>query len=102
MDDEEVEPVLQMAKFVKEIDQPVHFRGEVNNCSSLAPGRGGDFVTLRRMESVEELIDNAFQQLSGRQGFLERPDQRQLALMLGDCIGEEKSGIFEAPTGLGK
>lgn len=33
---------------------------------------------------------------------MERPDQRQLALLLADLIGQGSSGSFEAPTGLGK
>jgi ATP-dependent DNA helicase DinG len=49
-----------------------------------------------------ELIDAAFENLSLRPGFVDRSDQRQLSLLISDCISGEKSGAFEAPTGLGK
>lgn len=52
--------------------------------------------------SARELIDAAFARLLEEHGFSDRPMQRQLAHLLGDCIGEEKRGAFEAPTGLGK
>jgi len=47
-------------------------------------------------------MDQAFRNLSKRPGFVERPDQQQLALLLGDLIADGSSGSFEAPTGLGK
>lgn len=52
--------------------------------------------------SPVELIEGAFQALSERPGFVERSDQRQLALLLSDLIAEGTTGAFEAPTGLGK
>ncbi|MFN3682344.1 MAG: ATP-dependent DNA helicase [Fimbriimonadaceae bacterium] len=55
------------------------------------------------MESeARRLIERAFQALRDRPGFVERPDQVQLALLLSDCIETGCSGAFEAPTGLGK
>ncbi len=54
------------------------------------------------MSTVSELINQAFANLAKRNGFTERPDQQQLALLLSDIIGEGSSGFFEAPTGLGK
>ncbi len=54
------------------------------------------------MSTVSELVDQAFGSLSKRPGFVERPDQQQLALLLSDLISEGASGCFEAPTGLGK
>lgn len=35
-------------------------------------------------------------------GFVERSNQRQLALLISDCIAGSHNGVFEAPTGLGK
>jgi ATP-dependent DNA helicase DinG len=51
---------------------------------------------------AEELIEQAFSALSRLPGFVERDNQRQLALLLSDCIEHETTGSFEAPTGLGK
>jgi ATP-dependent DNA helicase DinG len=49
-----------------------------------------------------DLISDAFASLERFPGFVERPDQRQLAMLISDCIETKKSGAFEAPTGLGK
>jgi ATP-dependent DNA helicase DinG len=54
------------------------------------------------MPTAQELVEGAFERLLARPGFLERPDQKQLALLLADCIQGGKNGCFEAPTGLGK
>ncbi len=54
------------------------------------------------MPTVEELVEGAFRRLSERPGFVDRPDQKQLALLLSDLIGSSSTGAFEAPTGLGK
>ncbi|MEJ5171402.1 MAG: DEAD/DEAH box helicase, partial [Fimbriimonadales bacterium] len=55
------------------------------------------------MESeARRLVERAFQRLRERPGFVDRPDQLQLALLISDCIEEGASGAFEAPTGLGK
>ncbi len=54
------------------------------------------------MSAPNALIEAAFEHLSTKPGFIDRPDQRQLALLIGDCIGEHSTGLFEAPTGLGK
>jgi ATP-dependent DNA helicase DinG len=51
---------------------------------------------------VQEAIQRAFDRLAGQPGFVERPDQRQLALLIADCLAEGAPGLFEAPTGLGK
>lgn len=54
------------------------------------------------MASASELIESAFARLSERDGFVDRPDQRQLSLLISDCLEGGVSGAFEAPTGLGK
>jgi ATP-dependent DNA helicase DinG len=54
------------------------------------------------METPRELIEKAFGRLAKKDGYVERADQRQLALLISDCIEGERRGIFEAPTGLGK
>jgi ATP-dependent DNA helicase DinG len=54
------------------------------------------------VSKANKLIEDAFDALSSHSGFVSRPDQRQLALLLSDLIGEKSSGAFEAPTGLGK
>jgi ATP-dependent DNA helicase DinG len=54
------------------------------------------------VSTVSDLIDQAFRNLSKRKGFVERPDQQQLALLLSDIMEQGSSGSFEAPTGLGK
>jgi ATP-dependent DNA helicase DinG len=54
------------------------------------------------MSTPEQLIDRAFKKLAEQPGFVSRPDQVQLALLLSDLIGQGSSGAFEAPTGLGK
>jgi ATP-dependent DNA helicase DinG len=52
--------------------------------------------------TAQELVQEAFNRLATRSGYDNRSDQVQLALTLSDLIGEKTSGIFEAPTGLGK
>src|SRR5688572_23006162 len=47
-------------------------------------------------------IEGAFNRLAEKPGFVDRPDQRQLALLLSDCMDGGSTGAFEAPTGLGK
>lgn len=54
------------------------------------------------MSTALELIEKAFEVLAAKPGFIERPDQRQLALLLADMMQEDGTGAFEAPTGLGK
>ena len=54
------------------------------------------------MSTVSDLVDQAFQNLAKRPGFVERVDQQQLAMLLSDLMTEKASGCFEAPTGLGK
>lgn len=54
------------------------------------------------MSTPSELIEAAFQRLSQQPGFVDRPFQQHLALLLSDLIGEGSTGAFEAPTGLGK
>ena len=54
------------------------------------------------MSKAHELIQAAFDRLKERPGFVERSDQRQLALLLSDLIESGSTGAFEAPTGLGK
>ena len=52
--------------------------------------------------TAKALIVRAFDRLDARKGYVARPDQRQLALLLSDLIEGDASGAFEAPTGLGK
>jgi ATP-dependent DNA helicase DinG len=52
--------------------------------------------------NATELIDKALFRLSNLSGFVERENQRQLSLLISDCIDGSSTGIFEAPTGLGK
>lgn len=52
--------------------------------------------------SLHDAIHQAFDRLAEREGFVERQDQRQLALLVADCLNEGAPGLFEAPTGLGK
>lgn len=54
------------------------------------------------MSTAAELIERAFERLAQRPGFIERVDQKQLALLLSDLIAESATGAIEAPTGLGK
>jgi ATP-dependent DNA helicase DinG len=54
------------------------------------------------MSTPSELIERAFETLSKQPGFVDRPHQRQLALLLSDLIDHSSTGAFEAPTGLGK
>lgn len=54
------------------------------------------------MSETIGLVEEAFQRLSEKPGFVDRPNQRQLALLVHDCISAGVSGAFEAPTGLGK
>ena len=54
------------------------------------------------MSTVSGLIESAFGKLSCLSGFVERPDQRQLALLISDMIEGDSTGAIEAPTGLGK
>lgn len=54
------------------------------------------------MSRANDLVESAFAQLAKTPGYVERPDQVQLALLLSDCIGSGNTGAFEAPTGLGK
>jgi len=54
------------------------------------------------VSTVSDLIQGAFQELSLRPGFVDRPDQKQLALLLSDMIEGPSTGAVEAPTGLGK
>ncbi|HSI72454.1 MAG TPA: ATP-dependent DNA helicase [Fimbriimonas sp.] len=54
------------------------------------------------MSTPAQLIEQAFENLSKRPGFVDRPFQRQLALLLSDLIDQSSTGAFEAPTGLGK
>lgn len=51
---------------------------------------------------IQASIHAAFARLSEREGYTSRPDQLQLALILGDLIAGSSSGAVEAPTGLGK
>ena len=54
------------------------------------------------MSPTASLIERAFERLLQRPGFISRPDQKQLSLLLGDLMANRANGAFEAPTGLGK
>ncbi len=54
------------------------------------------------MSVANDLIELAMARLAQRPGYVDRPDQTQLALLLSDCIASGRTGCFEAPTGLGK
>jgi len=50
----------------------------------------------------QEVIKQAFEKLKSRPGYVDRPDQLQLALILSDVIESGSTALIEAPTGLGK
>jgi ATP-dependent DNA helicase DinG len=54
------------------------------------------------VSTVRRKIEQAFKRLEERPGYVLRPDQLHLALLLSDLIEGETTGAFEAPTGLGK
>ncbi len=54
------------------------------------------------MSTAQQLVDEALDRLSKHPGFVERPSQRHLALLISDLIEGGSTGTFEAPTGLGK
>lgn len=54
------------------------------------------------MSEARALMEAAFARLAARAGYVDRPNQRQLAWLVSDCLAEATSGAFEAPTGLGK
>jgi ATP-dependent DNA helicase DinG len=54
------------------------------------------------VSTVSDLIEGAFTRLRERPGFVDRPDQQQLALLISDMIEGPSTGAIEAPTGLGK
>ncbi len=54
------------------------------------------------MSTARQLIEKAFERLEAMPGYVRRNDQLQLALLLSDLIDGKSTGIFEAPTGLGK
>ena len=52
--------------------------------------------------SAERAIEEAFAALAAQPGFQMRDQQRQLSQLIHDCLLDQKSGLFEAPTGSGK
>ena len=52
--------------------------------------------------TAQELVQQAFDRLAQRSGFETRQHQVQLSLLLSDLIEQGATGLFEAPTGLGK
>jgi ATP-dependent DNA helicase DinG len=52
--------------------------------------------------TAQELVQQAFDRLAQRSGYEKRQDQVQLSLLLSDLIEQGSTGLFEAPTGLGK
>ena len=70
--------------------------GEVESDPTPAPPQREGIPTAKA------LIERAFDLLDARPGYVPRPDQRQLALLLSDLIEGDATGAFEAPTGLGK
>ncbi len=59
-------------------------------------------ANYRPVSTPNELIEEAFKNLSEIPGFIARENQKQLALLLSDLISGRNRGAFEAPTGLGK
>ncbi len=54
------------------------------------------------MSTAPALVEKALERLCRMPGFVERPSQRHLALLISDLIDTSSTGAFEAPTGLGK
>lgn len=54
------------------------------------------------VRTAQGLVDEAFELLAQRNGFTSRPGQIHLARLISDLIETESTGLFEAPTGLGK
>lgn len=54
------------------------------------------------MSAARQLVESCFARLSERPGFVSRPNQLQVALLLADCIEGKSTACIEAPTGLGK
>jgi ATP-dependent DNA helicase DinG len=52
--------------------------------------------------TASELVQQAFDRLAQRSGYETRQDQVQLSMLLSDLIEQGATGLFEAPTGLGK
>ncbi|MEI8281665.1 MAG: hypothetical protein WCG75_04605, partial [Armatimonadota bacterium] len=52
--------------------------------------------------TAQELVQQAFDRLATRSGFETRQNQVHLSLLLSDLIEQGATGLFEAPTGLGK
>lgn len=52
--------------------------------------------------TAQELVQQAFDRLAQRSGFETRQNQVQLSMLLCDLIEQGSTGLFEAPTGLGK
>lgn len=52
--------------------------------------------------TASDLVSRALARLAESPGFVERENQRQLSLLISDCIEGSQAGVFEAPTGLGK
>ena len=52
--------------------------------------------------TAQDLVQQAFDRLATRSGFETRQNQVQLSLLLCDLIEQGATGLFEAPTGLGK
>lgn len=70
-------------------------------CEALLQGVCGVGQTIF-VEKAAGLMEEAFSRLAQRPGFVNRPDQAQIAMLIGDCMAERATGCFEAPTGLGK
>lgn len=51
---------------------------------------------------LRDQVEDALDRLADTEGFVERPGQRHLSLLLADLIEGDSTGLFEAPTGLGK
>jgi ATP-dependent DNA helicase DinG len=54
------------------------------------------------LEIPANLVSKAIDKLEDTYGFSKRPSQRQLSLLISDLLEGSQSGIFEAPTGVGK
>jgi ATP-dependent DNA helicase DinG len=54
------------------------------------------------LETASELVSKAFSSLESSRGFTPRASQLQLSLLISDLMENPQSGVFEAPTGVGK
>jgi ATP-dependent DNA helicase DinG len=54
------------------------------------------------LDTASNIVSKAFTHLETSRGFVPRPSQLQLSLLIDDLIENGQGGVFEAPTGVGK